>query len=113
MAITTSNGSIFKFQLTRPRGARPQSAQSSVSSLWFQLTRPRGARPVRVRGVGLRRLVSTHAPARGATSPKPHSERPQSRFNSRAREGRDRLWRISVSRTVVFNSRAREGRDET
>ncbi len=55
----------------------------------FQPTRPRGARPAR-RPSGCRHLpVSTHAPARGATTASPQSQRASFGFNPRAREGRD------------------------
>ena len=98
------------FQFTRPRGARravrrrpdwwrrfnsraregrDSSSVGSVSrSRLFQFTRPRGARRVR-HGRAPPRVVSIHAPARGATA---RGRPPPSRtsgFNSRAREGRD------------------------
>ena len=97
----------------------------------FQLTRPRGARLGRL--VVVRRLVvSTHAPARGATSRR-RACRGRRSFNSRAREGRDpvivaasqplakfqltrprgarRSARAAPCPASCFNSRAREGRD--
>ena len=56
------------FQLTRPRGARHGSAHVVRHIFRFQLTRPRGARRRhRAEGPG-RPPVSTHAPARGATT---------------------------------------------
>ncbi len=60
------------------------------SRLWgFQFTRPRGARRRRACGCAGIRC-----------------------FNSRAREGRDRLGLSVARRPTSFNSRAREGRDE-
>ena len=128
------------FQLTRPRGARrgpggavnvPASFNSrarvgrddvpdtsGLESVGFQLTRPRGARPANTALRCSIFLVSTHAPAWGATSPplyllftfrfqltRPRGARPaasavldavQRGFNSRARVGRDlcQLWDI-------------------
>ena len=121
------------FQLTRPRGARPQSAKDSVSSLWFQLTRPRGARPYLPRptwpkhtcfnsrareerdwweshGVDVVRRFQLTRP-RGARHMLPCGTSMQLGFNSRAREGRDRVGQLRVRRRAGFNSRAREGRD--
>ena len=78
-----------EFQLTRPRGARPTEVMTDELSETFQLTRPRGARRLTVRLRAWRpsfnsraregrdsieimlwwsAAVSTHAPARGATS---------------------------------------------
>ena len=77
----------------------------------FQSTRPRGARlPVRRRRV-VRRGVSIHAPARGATRSCTGRRSLWRCFNPRAREGRDpcrpcRPWRLRR-----FNPHAREGRD--
>ena len=58
-----------KFQLTRPRGARPWLAPCCAGPVQFQLTRPRGARLTFYHGQITSQHVSTHAPARGATSP--------------------------------------------
>ena len=55
----------------------------------FQLTRPRGARRGLVSGEAVDVLVSTHAPARGATRGSGKARGLDGRFNSRAREGRD------------------------
>ena len=57
----------FKFQSTRPRGARPASEAGLDRILKFQSTRPRGARPVGDRSERHLHPVSIHAPARGAT----------------------------------------------
>ena len=56
-------------------------------------------------------MVSTHAPARGATRPGALGRRRGS-FNSRAREGRDGVTRAEKFAFERFNSRAREGRDQ-
>ncbi len=82
-----------------------------------------------------KRVVSIHAPARGATPPGPHRIPAAPRFNPRAREGRD--YNVDAQRAIVykfqstrprgarlalgdsrsllssrFNPRAREGRDK-
>jgi len=83
-----------------------------------------------------RRVVSIHAPARGATAPRRRAPCATHRFNSRARAGRDRTTRPSprmkpfqftrprgarhsrqrgwqAAGAARFNSRARAGRDQT
>ena len=122
-----------KFQFTRPRGARRVASVGAGRSHGFQFTRPRGARHLAqvhispyadvsihapARGATafcsfcLACLaVSIHAPARGATPPPPPRRTRRNRFNSRAREGRDRIWQAKHLPQGCFNSRAREGRD--
>ena len=56
------------FQPTRPRGARPALANPTLGRRVFQPTRPRGARLDYDRVLLIPHGVSTHAPARGATS---------------------------------------------
>ena len=55
------------FQLTRPHGARHVSSPMLQYSVVFQLTRPHGARQAALSKVTSPIVVSTHAPARGAT----------------------------------------------
>ena len=103
----------YMFQFTRPRGARPATKRPPSSQRMFQFTRPRGARLIGLGDIrlllmfqftrprGARRVqrgrhaqafqVSIHAPARGATSWHPDVWDDVNSFNSRAREGRDRL----------------------
>ena len=122
------------FQFTRPRGARHGEKNSLFPFRGFQFTRPRGARPISLmysretfgvsihapaRGATQELLgkisrvdVSIHAPARGATTKLLLSQRQLSRFNSRAREGRDQFNTKFTLNITSFNSRAREGRDE-
>ena len=57
------------FQLTRPRGARRDDDTNIYPDHVFQLTRPRGARLEVDLMDPSRLVVSTHAPARGATAP--------------------------------------------
>ena len=102
----------WAFQSTRPRGARPLGHVAWIDSILFQSTRPRGARH------GMRRRhractgVSIHAPAWGATHPRPRSPSDSIGFNPRARVGRD-LRRNTGFRAACrcFNPRARVGRD--
>ncbi len=71
------------------RGATP--AVRTVTSPWmFQFTRPRGARLVLAFYTRNDETVSIHAPARGATFRERDLAERAPRFNSRAREGRDR-----------------------
>ena len=100
-----------KFQLTRPRGARLFSSLAPWTYAAFQLTRPRGARHGDTGDAAADTMVSTHAPARDATSQQMSPRMSQRRFNSRAREGRDPSLSSSTISAKSFNSRAREGRD--
>ena len=108
-----SKAASTSFQLTRPRGARPADGKINLWYLEFQLTRPRGARLQQVRRVERHQVVSTHAPARGATPASANRLCSWRCFNSRAREGRDSALRLLWRRAERFNSRAREGRDSS
>ena len=57
------------FQSTRPRGAR-RTPSAKIDAVFpaFQSTRPRGARRHIIRQIREVRVVSIHAPARGATT---------------------------------------------
>ncbi len=77
------------FQPTRPHGARLPDGATVRRVGKFQPTRPHGARPVLGGGLGVEDLVSTHAPARGATRAARCPATQRSRFNPRARTGRD------------------------
>ena len=79
------------FQSTRPRGARLGEVGGCCTACEFQSTRPRGARPPRARDGDGGRLVSIHAPARGATWPWTFLRLRWASFNPRARAGRDPL----------------------
>ena len=77
------------FQLTRPRGARPLRHRAEKSEIIVSTHAPaRGATLISLQN-GHHGLVSTHAPARGATRKRSRRLLPTTRFNSRAREGRD------------------------
>src|SRR5690606_8439198 len=74
------------FQSTRPRGARPLLDDWTLRLIRFQSTRPRGARHWLANTTWAEKIVSIHAPARGATPPRPpavsgkpvvHSTRPR------------------------------------
>ncbi len=56
------------FQLTRPRGTRPNRAGHEIDGLSFQLTRPRGTRRAGQAIATPDSIVSTHASAGDATS---------------------------------------------
>ncbi len=77
----------------------------------FQSTRPRGARRLHEGEKSSTRIVSIHAPARGATGR--YCVRPlhDSSFNPRARAGRDWVFPPSWFSHKSFNPRARAGRD--
>ena len=77
----------------------------------FQSTRPRGARRLRRPEIGRVRVVSIHAPAWGATAYSRACERGRTRFNPRARVGRDPAGLQERASRPGFNPRARVGRD--
>ena len=102
---------MVQFQLTRPRGARLVLLRGKGTDGVFQLTRPRGARRDDDDVGGVADGVSTHAPARGATPGLRVTPLRGTSFQlTRPRGARRRPWsrRCSARR---FNSRAREGRD--
>ena len=120
----------LQFQFTRPRGARPSAVFIAVSRRCGFNSRAREGRDLLPWQLRIRRSVSIHAPARGAT-PSPlelkrieslNSRAPEGRdappaarpdsdcFNSRAREARH-LSEQTTQGVRSFNSRAREGRD--
>ena len=122
---TSSNAApkmILQFQLTRPQGARPAHRLLALHFPWFQLTRPQGARHGTLEINFEGGLVSTHAPARGATRARrdgPHGRQVSTHapargatgggggsgsircFNSRARKGRDPGAAVGVGRSAV------------
>ena len=76
------------FQFTRPRGARQNLGRSMAMLLMFQFTRPRGARRQAPRRRQRLTLFQFTRP-RGARRTSSCSRAAKTRFNSRAREGRD------------------------
>ena len=100
-----------RLQSTRPRGARPEPTASTSASTKFQSTRPRGARPSLRQTCNLWRVFQSTRPrgARLQAYNRPYS--PFTRFNPRAREGRDPSLPLLPAPHQSFNPRAREGRD--
>ncbi len=98
-----------------PRARAGRDAHSPCvwrSSCLFQSTRPRGARLAVAGALDICRLVSIHAPARGATRLAGICTSMPKRFNPRARAGRDLKPLRAYSWTFRFNPRARAGRDQ-
>ena len=79
---------ITSFQSTRPQGARLAVPSPSSSVGVFQSTRPRGARPARI-GVALAEIPFQSTRPRGARRHGASRPPDSTRFNPRAREGRD------------------------
>ena len=77
------------FQSTRPHGARPTATGGILKMDQFQSTRPHGARLRDVGDDAVHFGVSIHAPAWGATTGGGGGALSCSRFNPRARMGRD------------------------
>ena len=80
--------SRYKFQFTRPRGARHLWGRTPAPAQKFQFTRPRGARRHGDIVVCDADAVSIHAPTGGATRERARAG-PDRCFNSRAHGGRD------------------------
>src|SRR3954447_25458866 len=122
-----------KFQPTRPRGARHGKIIEGDTSPVFQPTRPRGARRGLAGGgggedrfnpraragrdsfaqpVAHRCRVSTHAPARGATSNAARRVVPRPVSTHAPARGATGFESLAAHRLTSFNPRARAGRDE-
>ena len=80
---------LSPFQSTRPRGARLNASSLYVRDRKFQSTRPRGARHKIKDVLDELQAVSIHAPAGGATTINNTIMDETTRFNPRARGGRD------------------------
>jgi len=92
------------------KGATVENHQVSGEEL-VSIHAPGKGATVRVHLVGAEVVVSIHAPGKGATGYTGCAASRHSRFNPRAREGRD-IPRSGVTlRSSSFNPRAREGRD--
>ena len=103
--------SSASFQSTRPRGARPDRVAEFCRVVGFQSTRPRGARRrIDDRGVQSR-VVSIHAPARGATSITDAVPFPAGVSIHAPARGATFCASSKNTRGIRFNPRAREGRD--
>jgi len=77
----------------------------------FQSTRPHGARHNFLFDLFSLRVVSIHAPARGATYLNGKKIANFEGFNPRARTGRDIIFKLCRPNSWCFNPRARTGRD--
>ena len=99
-----ANALILQFQSTRPCGARHGDHVSCPTCRLVSIHAPvRGA--TRSRAVPSRtRRVSIHAPVRGATSPISSVNPSSPRFNPRARAGRDKLISSIVVNDIWFQS---------
>jgi len=84
--VVFHNFPLFLFQSTRPRGARHNDAQNITG-----------------------RVVSIHAPARGATGEKSTIGMAKS-FNPRARAGRDQTLKIPLVSALFQSTRPRGAR---
>ncbi len=102
-------------RLFNPRareGRDPDSEEAERYIAEFQPARPRGARLALAGSQPFSQLlVSTRAPARGATSGRTDTRSRPKCFNPRAREGRDNIEDAPLAVIPGFNPRAREGRD--
>ena len=112
LAIIDYSSTCTEFQATRPHGARRWMTEVLPKFPEFQATRPHGARLLHRGEMVLTNLVSSHAPARGATSSSSSISRIITSFKPRARTGRDTGPARCRGRPPCFKPRARTGRDQ-
>ncbi len=101
-----------QFQSTRPHGARPVHRAARSHPAHVSIHAPAWGATLCLRVVRAALAVSIHAPAWGATSTAYRPRAIPTRFNPRARMGRDSLQPDHPCRCCRFNPRARMGRDE-
>ena len=89
LACVLINTGSYIFQSTLPRGERPPAPETSSVIASFQSTLPRGERPKAI-GVDVSKIISIHAPTRGATSRRFHPSKKRNYFNPRSHEGSDK-----------------------
>ena len=93
-----------KFQSTPPHGGRPGRAQTRSKKMWFQSTPPHGGRLMVRRESPSSKIVSIHAPARGATRISATWKRFQTCFNPRPRTGGDMRVINGLALNMLFQS---------
>ena len=108
-AYDSYNG--LSFNPRSREGSDNPAIHPRMNPQWFQSTLPRGERPMFLDLIGGRSKVSIHAPARGATLPRPVVLRTHQRFNPRSREGSDETVTSTEPPSPCFNPRSREGSD--
>ena len=101
----------IRFQLTRPRGARPRIPAALARIYSISTHAPAGGATLLKFSDKSFMCISTHAPAGGATRNSLLQVLFRYHFNSRARGGRDQCVRDPRQHFRNFNSRARGGRD--
>ena len=103
---------ILQFQPTPPRGERLSQSSLCLNSGIISTHAPaRGATALIHASFGIS-VISTHAPARGATVPHGAVFFFQGNFNPRPREGSDTIPDYFHYSASHFNPRPREGSDQ-
>ena len=100
-----------RFQSTLPRGERPPTPTLDPKVYTFQSTLPRGERRCRGYSTPSIRLISIHAPTRGATIERRHCWYRSINFNPRSHEGSDPVYVTEFNAALDFNPRSHEGSD--
>ena len=101
----------FRFQSTHPHGVRPSGNLSFVLIHGFQSTHPHGVRLHLPSLIIRRRVVSIHAPTRGATSERHKGLKWLRSFNPRTHTGCDAICRSAAAYRKSFNPRTHTGCD--
>ena len=99
------------FQSTLPRGERQNAAVKIARYVKFQSTLPRGERPGCCGCWGGGRIISIHAPARGATRYMGEKQSYRSISIHAPARGATLFWVKTFCRLSDFNPRSREGSD--
>ena len=99
------------FNPRAPAGRDARALRSIHFCIWFQSTRPCGARLDVPLATTVLKLVSIHAPLRGATSRGSTGCISYCSFNPRAPAGRDLHVAVRAIMRTCFNPRAPAGRD--
>ena len=98
----------FRFQFPPPRGGEPQQPEGLTALGCISIPAPARGRTVARVANGVQSFISIPAPARGRTRGGYRRAGPED-FNSRPREGANRLSSPAHRQCRYFNSRPREG----
>ena len=95
---------LLRFQSTLPRRERHFAVMFWVFWSGFQSTLPRRERHLAFGLPPQSKIISIHAPAKGATCPKPRLMRCPIYFNPRSREGSDAISQLTTMVEELFQS---------
>ena len=106
-----TDAQLFEFQSTHPHGVRLPTNNIVIQGFEFQSTHPHGVRHQHQVNPYTDKLVSIHAPTRGATPVESEPNNFETGFNPRTHTGCDTAKGISNTREQSFNPRTHTGCD--